>query len=324
MTAWGDLDVRARGLGTRLLGRARLEALARAGDLSSLALELERAGYERITPIERAVRRTVAAHMRTLERWAGDRARALAVVFEEQDVRDLRALFRGALAGAPAESRHAATIPTASLPERALGELARLGTAGEIATVLLLIRHPYASAIASEARREAPRVFVLETLLYRRFAERALAGARDRALGDFVEETIDVQNALAAIELAHQGEGTEPRDCFVEGGARVRWPDFEAASKSDAIGAARGLAARFGKGELATALSRAPAALDDAVLAAKITEQARAARRDPLGPAALLHYVHRLRAEAADVRRIAAGVALGAPADVLISQLVTP
>jgi len=323
MTAWGDLAVRARGIGTRLLGRDRLEALAHAQDLQSLALELERAGYERITPIERAVRRRIAAHTHTLERWAGDRARALAVVFEEQDVRDLRALLRGALAGAPAELRHAATIPTASLPERALGELAHLGTAGEIATVLVLFRHPYADAIASEAYREVPRAFVLETLLYRRFAERALAGARDRALRDFVEETIDVQNALAAIELARQGEGTDPRDCFVEGGARVGWRNFETASKVDVREAVRELAVRFGKSELAIALSRTPAALDDAVLAARIAEHARVARLDPVGPAPVLHYVLRLRAEAADVRRIAAGVALGAPADVLISQLVT-
>jgi len=323
---WSDLDARARGLATRLLGRARLESLAHTKDLHALAADLERAGYERVTPIDRAVRRTIAARMRTLERWAGDRGGVLAVLFEEQDVRNLRALFRGALAGAPAEARLAATMPTALLPEGALAELARVHGPGDLAALLLLWRHPYAAAIAKEARRDAPRVFALEAQLCARFADRARGAARDRELRAFVAETIDLQNAFAAIELANHGEGKEARAArayFVEGGARLDWPHFQAAASAEPADAARRIAACFARTDLADAFSREPAALNDAVLAARIEEQVRAARLDPLGPAPILSYVLRLRAEAADVRRLVAGIALGMPVPMLVSQLVT-
>ena len=37
MIAWGDLNARAAGLGTHLLGRGRLEDLLRCADLATLA-----------------------------------------------------------------------------------------------------------------------------------------------------------------------------------------------------------------------------------------------------------------------------------------------
>ncbi|MBI2393649.1 MAG: V-type ATPase subunit [Deltaproteobacteria bacterium] len=307
MIVWADLDARARGLAGRLLGRARLEALARSPDLRALAAALERSGYERVTDgssfvsdaraLDRAVRRTMASRLRVLERWAAGRASALAVVFEEEEARNLRALLRGALSNAPAAARLSSTIPTRRLPEGALAELARLHGVREIVAVLLVFRHPYADALADEARLEAPNAFRLEALLFERFAERALGIARGAELRRFVQQTVDLQRAFAAIESA-----------------------------ADRAAEARKAAKTFAGSELAPMLRRHaddPAALEDAALGVRIAEQSRAARLDPLGPAPVLLYVLRLRAEAADVRRIIAGVALGAPAPTLVSQLVT-
>lgn len=302
MVLWTDLDARARGLAGRLLGRARLEALARSVDVRAIAASLERSGYERPTDgssesLDRAVRRTVARRLRVLERWAERRASVLAVVFEEEEVRNLRALLRGALSNAPAAARLSSTIPTRHLPEGALAELARLHGVREIVAVLAAWRHPYADALADEARLEAPNAFRLESLLHERFAERALGMARGAELRRFVQQTVELQSAFAAIEVA-----------------------------GDRTAAARKAARAFLGSDLAPTLRRHaddPAALEDAALRVRIAEQSRAALLDPLGPAPLLLYVLRLRAEAADVRRIVAGVALGAPAPTLVSQLVT-
>jgi vacuolar-type H+-ATPase subunit C/Vma6 len=329
-TVWSDLDVRARGLAGRLLGRARLDALARVQDLRALAAELERAGYERVTSepssegLDRAVRRTIASRLRVLERWAGGRAASLAVLFEEQETRNLRALLRGALVNAPSASRVAGAIPTPLLPEGALAELARLRSVREVGALLLLWGHPYAPAIAEETQHAEPSMFRIEAQLHARYAERAITRARDRALRAFVQQTIDLENAFAVIELAI--ERSDVRS-FVAGGARVERARFEAAATAhDAATATRVIAECFAGTDLREVFRRHvddPGALEDAALATRIAEQSRAARSDPLGPAPLLAYVLRLRAEAADVRRIIAGVALGAPAAALQSQLVT-
>jgi hypothetical protein len=51
--------------------------------------------------------------------------------------------------------------------------------------------------------------------------------------------------------------------------------------------------------------------------------QRRAARLDPLGSAPFVLFLLRLQAQSTDLRRLAWGAALGAPADLLRSELVT-
>ena len=139
---WEDLATRARGLATHLLGRADLDGLARAESLDALADVLRARGFlpagGPATPgaLELAVRRMAGARLAVLAAWGHARNTLLAVVFEDEDRRSLRALLRGAVRAAPPEERLAGLIPTPGLPERALAELAGQPTPGAIAALL--------------------------------------------------------------------------------------------------------------------------------------------------------------------------------------------
>lgn len=325
---WEDLDARARGLATHLLGPAALAALAAAPDLPTLAAALRRLGYAvpegaaSAAALEVAVRRMAGARLGVLARWAGRRTALLAVVFEDEDRRSLRALVRGALAQAPAEARLAGLVPTPALPERALQELARQASPGAVAALLTAWRHPYGPALRGPAAAAQPDPWALELALDRTFATRAVRAARrSRALLEYVRETIDLENAYTALALAGEERELSPRDTFLPGGARLDRAAFAAA-------AAAGTPAAAGR-RLARALAGAPFApafdahatdpvrLEDAVLRLRLRALERAMRTAPLGPAPVLAYALRLRAETVALRRIIWGVALGAPPEAL-------
>lgn len=332
---WEDLNARARGLSTRLLRRARLEALAASPDLGALATELRSAGLlvpESPAPspqtLDLAVRRMAAARLRTLARWSGPRTAVLSVVFEDEDRRSLRAILRGAVEGAPAEARLSGLIPTPSLPERALKELARQPTTAAAATLLLAWRHPYGPVIASEARTADPNLFRLEMALNRAFAARALAGARRSAtLLAYVRDVIDLENGRTALVLASQGTDVVPKDVFLAGGRRVSIEAFElAVASGDPARAGERLSEAFAgtpPAEPFRRQSQDPVALERALLRAQIVNLWRTSRLYPLGPAPLLGFLLRLRAEVLDLRQIIWGVALGAPRAVVTETLVT-
>ena len=331
---WEDLDARARGLATHLLTRPELDAFAEAPDLAALAEALRRRDYPveegpvTAAGLELALRRAAAARLRILARWAGPRTSALAVLFEDEDRRSVRALLRGAVQGAPAEARLAGLIPTPTLPERALHELAQRDKPAAIAALLTAWRNPYGSALLPLASAAQPDVFRLDVLLNRTFAVRASRAARNTGvLAAYVRETIDVENAYTALVLAAEGKDVTPKDAFLSGGERLSMPKFEvAAAAGDVAGAMRGLAVSFAGAPLARAFERQmgdPANLEEAVLRVRVRELARATRTAPLGPAPLLAYVLRLRVETIDLRRIIWGVALAAPRAVLVRDLVT-
>ncbi|MBI2963237.1 MAG: V-type ATPase subunit [Deltaproteobacteria bacterium] len=328
---WDDVDARARGLGTHLLGRSRLEPLAQAADLPALAAALERDGFDTAgagdspAALDLAVRRSAAARMRTLARWCGRRAETLAVVFEDEDRRSLRAILRGALQGAAPQARLAGCIPTPSLSERLLEELAGAPAPSAVAALLVAWENPYGSALLEEASQQHPDPFRLESSLNRTFARRSLAGAgkAGRALREYVQEVIDLENAWSALLLAAQGGDGSPGECFLSGGRRLDRKRFEtiAAGKSPAAAL---LCAAFVRTAFAEAFRSAGlSTLENAILTAQIREQARAMLRDPVGPAPILLYTLRLRAETVDLRRIIWGIALGAPATGLALGLVT-
>ena len=133
MTArWEAPNARARGLGTHLLSDEAMSALATAPDLAAMVALLEAAGIVipeegRLTPlaIELGIRRAAADELQRLARWFGDRSAAPGLIFADEDRRSLRAMIRGAAAGASAEARLVGLIPTPNLPERVLAELAR-------------------------------------------------------------------------------------------------------------------------------------------------------------------------------------------------------
>jgi len=129
---WGDLNARARGLATHLASRPTLEQLAESPTLAALARDCVATGVLPAEPeqpapfaFELAFRRVAALQLKTLIRWMGPRTEALRFLLEDEDRRSLRALLRGAAAGVAAETRLAGLIPTPSLPERLLTELAR-------------------------------------------------------------------------------------------------------------------------------------------------------------------------------------------------------
>lgn len=331
-----DVNARARGLGTHLLHAEALKALCRSPDLTTLAEALERAGLPRAAveggtsaaELELAVRRAAARRIEILVRWLGDRSAALGVVLEDEDRRSLRAMLHGAVAGAAPEHRLAGLIPTPLLPERALEELAHQPNTGAIAALLVAWSHPYGSPLLGPASAAEPDLFQLGTIVNRTYAARATATARagGRALRAFTAETIDLENVMAALVLAAAPGDVDPRAAFLPGGWHVAEERFLRAVASANVELAAGeLAGAFAGTRLRGAIvrhRRDPVALEEALLAARIRAQRDEARKSPLGPAPLLGYLLRLRAEATNLRAIIWGVALGVPAPALAETLV--
>ena len=89
----------------------------------------------------------------------------------------------------------------------------------------------------------------------------------------------------------------------------------------------RRLAAAFGSDPVAHAFTRAaddpaaPAAIEEALLRQRIAVLAATVRQNPAGPASVLHYVLRLRAEVLDLRRVIWGVMLRAPRAAIAAAL---
>lgn len=333
---WGALNARVRGLTGRLLGRARMRALAQCRDLATLAHQLEALGYARATPeakpspasLDHALRRVAAARLRVLALWSGPRVEGLAALFEDEDRRSLRAILRGAVAGAAPEKRLASTLPTPSLPERPLAELARQPTAAAVAALLLAWENPYGSAIWAEARRPQPDLFALELALSRRFAERALRAAprAGRDLVGYVRETIALENVWSALALAGQPAGAHAAQCFLEGGAFLDRGRFIAAAETkDPEAATMILKSALADTRFAS-LPDSPSewpTLEDYALRIQTIGWRRAARRNPLGVAPVIAYWLRLRAEVRDLRRLIWGVTLDAPRVELAEALVS-
>jgi vacuolar-type H+-ATPase subunit C/Vma6 len=336
MARWEDLATRARGLATHLVGRAELDALARVPGLDALSDALRARGFlpgeGPATPetLELAVRRMAGTRLGVLAAWGRERNALLAVVFEDEDRRSLRALLRGAVRGAPTDERLAGLIPTPGLPERALAELAGQPTPGAIAVLLTAWGSAYGSALLPDAAAAHPDLLTLEYRLNRLFASRALRGARaarSRGLIEFVRETVDLENACTALVLAGAELDASPQAAFVSGGQRLSVAAFsDAVAAPDAGDTARLLSTAFGSDPLAAVFTQAagdPAAIEEGLLRQRIAAQGAAARRNPAGPASVLHYVLRLRAEVLDLRRVIWGVMLRAPRADIAAALVS-
>lgn len=335
---WDDVNARARGLGTRLFARVQLESLAGASDLAALTEAWRRIGLPMAAErevatsaeLEQAVRRWAAAALRILARWAGARTAALAVIYEEEDRTSLRAIVRGALRGASAAERLGGLVPTPTLPERALDTLARQQSPAAIAALLSAWRNPYGAPLAA-ASTPHPEPFALDLALDRTFARRALAAAQRAGaeLEAFVRETIDLNNAVTALVLAVAGRDVVPKDAFLPGGARVSIAAFEEAIAAPAIAGMR-LATAFDGTPVAEPFRQVAgggrgnlASLEDALLRVRIRALARQSRLAPLGPAPVLLFALRLRAQVRDLQRIIWGAALSVPRGALAAALVT-
>lgn len=337
MRLWDDLDARVRGMGGRLLGREALERLAAAGEPSLLARALRDTDYGQVPTAERPtasdldlmVRRLAAERMALLARWAGPRADALAVVFEDEERRSIRALLRGAAAGTAPELRLAGLIPTPRLAERILEELARLATTGEIAAMLVVAANPYGAALLPYARSAQPDLARLERRLSRTYAQRAAHLARGRALRDYVRRVIDADNIAAAFAVAAAGQqatADTERDWLPGGNLVDRATFVAAATAGDPTEAGRALVSAVARSPFRTAVLPAgerAGSVEDALLWGMLSEQRRRARIEPLGPAPVLLYALRLRAEVLDLRRIFWGSAFGVPSSRVADEMVS-
>jgi vacuolar-type H+-ATPase subunit C/Vma6 len=329
---WEDIAARVHGLTTHLLGRAKLAALARARDLPQLArafaedrsevlLEEVRAEPELL---ELAERRAAAAYLRIIARWSGDRAPLLAPIFLDEDRRSVRAMLRGTAAGTPEGERMAGLVATPALPERALQELARQASVGQVAALLSVWGHPFGQALLPESRAPHPDLLRLELAMNRCYAATALRavhrapradGAR-RDLEAFVRRGIDVENTWSVVQLAAEPTSVDPASFFIPGGWGLDQASFIAAARSPDVPAAEAVLERsFRGGALSVVLRGARrSSWEEAALSALLRESIAAARRSPLGVAPLVAFLVRLRAELRDLRLIVWRVALGAPA----------
>lgn len=334
MTVWADVIARVQGLASRLLGRARLTMLATSHDLRSFAALLSDAYDDaalRDTPdsaiLERHARHIAGTRLGIVARWSGARAALLAPLFEEDDRRNLAAIARGIVAGAPIEHRTSSLIPTAALPASALEELARQADLSHVAALLTAWQNPYGAALLEEGTREHPNLFLVLLALDRAYVGRAVKTARraGRALLSHVRLQIDAQNAWTALALSDHAEDHADA-LFLEGGLRLSRGLFLTLARARDSGEARSRIASELRG---TAVARVladteHATPEDALLAASLRRSIQAARQNPLDVGVILRYTLRLRAEVRDVARIAWGIALDRPREQLAAALVSP
>ncbi|HVZ78620.1 MAG TPA: V-type ATPase subunit [Gemmatimonadaceae bacterium] len=294
------LVTRARGLSTHLLPASALGEMAALSDLRALADALVQHGYLTRPPdappatardLELAIRRAQALCVATLVRWCPPPRHELAPLLEDEDVRSLRAIIRGAAAGEPALRRLAGLMPTPSLPAAALDELAALDDLGAIAATLAAWGHPFARPVLDASRRPQADLFALEQEVVRTWAERAVRAARhaDDALRRYVRATVDRANRRIARVLALHRVDAAAGSLFIPGGEAVRMDDLVTAQRSH------------------------DAQFLDARLSPMLPEFRRRALQEPLSLAPVVTLFLRLRQERHALLRIIWGIALGMP-----------
>ena len=335
---WEDLVARVRGASGHLLGRDRLIELARARDLVRLVALLEESygGSLGVAPgaspadAELAVRRLAATHLATLARWGLQRSRFLTPFFLDEDRRSVRALLRGAAAGSPDNVRLAGLVPTPTLPERALRELARQRGAAEIAALLSAWNHPFGRALLGATQAPHPDLLRLDLVLNEAWSRESAAAIRRaprghdtrRDLAAFVSDTADIENALTALQLAGQRTSITPGVLFMPNGHILTPSAFDEVAGSPGPAAGQAILARVFHGTpLAHAFDGPARTVEDRLLAARLQAAVRNALRFPLGAAPVILFVLRLRAEIRDlcliIWRLATGAAPPGPRDIL-------
>jgi vacuolar-type H+-ATPase subunit C/Vma6 len=291
---------------SRLSGADSLQSLAR--ELGALGLVPDEMPVASASALDLALRRSAAAPVRILRRWLGDREGVMAVGLDLEDRRSLRALVRGAAEGAPAEARLAGLIPTPSLPERLLVELAGRARIRDQAALLIAAGHPYGSAILAAAAGAIPDLFTIELAIARTFAERSLRGARRACsfLRDYVRGLIDQDNCRFVLLLAGMEPAGSAASAFLPGG-RLTQARFERAAAAGEPHRAARIAGEALTARLAGLLQRHaadPAALEEALEAHDLEYLRHQARLDPLGPAPVLWYLRQLRQQSIALARL--------------------
>jgi vacuolar-type H+-ATPase subunit C/Vma6 len=335
-TNWDDLNARVAGWRTHLLRRSVLEDLGRRSDLAALASDLAMLEYptepgaKGASPrlLEGAVRTLAGRRLAALGRWCGSRVDALAFVFDDEDRWSIRALVRGAAEGVAPERRLAGCLPTPALPLRALETLAAAPGISGIGATLAAWGHPFAGAVLAAGGATEPDLLSFELELARRYATRALTGARrhDLRLLPFVRLAIDLDNIQAALLLAGRRSELEAGAVFLEGGRELSRVPFIAAAESDTrAGAMDCLTNALAAPDLVKLVrdsGLSPTGFLRAALTLRLRRARRIARNDPLGPGPVVSYALALRQEVLALQRIIWGIVLRAgPSPELMAQL---
>jgi hypothetical protein len=204
------------------------------------------------------------------------------------------------------------------LPERLLRDLAERVGIQEQGVLLVAAGHPCGAAVLNIAADREPDLFRIEVAIARTLAERAVRGSRDagRFLRDYVARTIDGDNCGAALILAAVGAEEPAGGLFLPGG-NLRSEEFDRAiATRDPLAAARVLGeARANRDLLPILLQHAasPADLERALEDIAMATVIRQARLDPLGPAPVLLFLHRLRRQSIALARLLWSADLGVP-----------
>ena len=320
------LVARARGLRRHVAAPVELAALARLDRLGALGDALARLGLARLgAPVAGVASAAELAHrehaselLGVLGRWRGRGRDVVAIELATEERRALRALARGAAQGVPAELRLAGQLPTPDLSPRRLARLAGAADPLEFGKRLIALDWPDAPAIARATAATRPDLGAVERLLRARWHLRLgeLARVADTELRREIEAAIDLENGCAAAALAGsapaaRGEG------FLAGGRELDRRRFGRAVATADPGAALALVAgAFLRPPIRDALREAatmPSRTEELVTAARHALALREARVHPLGGAPVLELVLALRLEGLAMRRLAWGLALGAP-----------
>jgi vacuolar-type H+-ATPase subunit C/Vma6 len=321
------LVARARGLRQRL---APLVELVELCSVESPQALLEALARRRLLPVaapgrgdaealEIGFRQRAAELLAILQRWRGRGRDVLALVFAEEERHCLRALLRGAAAGAAPETRLAGLIPTPDLPLRRLEELSRAADPLAVAARLATRGWPDAEALAAAAAATRPDLAAMERTLRWRFGARLRDAARDgdRELRREIGLAIDLDNAAAAAALAGGGESAAEDD-FLAGGRELSRELFRRATETASSSAALALlAGAFSDAAIAGAVRTSlssPARLGERLVAARLVRATAEALQRPLGVAPVLELALALRAEGLALSRLVWGLALEAPA----------
>jgi vacuolar-type H+-ATPase subunit C/Vma6 len=337
---WGAANARARGLATHLLDRPALMHAAGAGSWDGTIRRLVERGYvlpdagAELSPEEfdRATGEVQLARLRLLGGWLGRQREALAILFEDEERRTLRALLRGAAEGASPAARLRGLSPTPGLPRRAIERLARAESPALLAEALVRMGHPAGRALAQAARHTSeaapPGLWRLETALSQTFALRATRAARrgGREVRRFVALLIDLENAGSLLLARDWGSEIGPDEVFLPGGTVLDRKRFAAlATRPDQAGVSLGLEQTFAHTPLARIFGVEGTRDFDARASSALLEWLRhESRRNPLGPGVVLWVLQRIRAEARDLRFLSAAVQLGMPPARMTESLVTP
>jgi vacuolar-type H+-ATPase subunit C/Vma6 len=336
---WSDLDARARGLATRLIGAGKLRQWVSASDLAPLTMVILGAPPEDVSPtpgvpswsvLDRGMADLVSSRLSLLRQWAGARSRMLDALFEEDERRTIRALGRGAVIGVPSSARLDGLVPSVRLHSAALQRLAEASSVVRLADGLVEYEHPYGPPLLTEARRTGAHLLTLEHCLDRVYTERVSTSARrgDRAMIDYARFVVDAQNCWWAVSLAGvpSQERPTPAQWFLPGGRRLTRSAYERALGTSSRAAAGAVLARlFPRSRLGSALATGEPAdiLEDAAVATALAFARSTARSDPLGSGPIISYVLRQRAELRDVRRLLWARALATPPDRVRAALVS-